>query len=131
MMRDVDEIELVFVLPCAAVRKIMYFAQPRYQFLYFRNEASQKFMCHSGTVPCFIRNKAGTLMTLRVVFTQVYYKRRYGTLSGIPVDALDLLFTLDSKRVILEKSATITASPGVPMPSYFGSTLLLSQMVVF
>ena len=40
VMCDVDEIELVFVLPRAAVRKIVYFAQPRYQLLYFRNEAS-------------------------------------------------------------------------------------------
>ena len=99
-VRDVDEIELLFVLPRAAVRKIMYFAQPHYQFLHFRNEASQKFMCHTGTVSCFIRNKAETLVTLHVVSTQLYYKRRYGTLSSIPVDALDLLFILDSKRVI-------------------------------
>ena len=54
------EIELVFVLPLAAVREMMYFAQPRYQFLYFRNEASQKFMYHTGTVLCFIRNKVET-----------------------------------------------------------------------
>ena len=39
VMRDVDKIELVFVLPQAAVQNIMYFAQPRYQFLY-RNEVS-------------------------------------------------------------------------------------------
>ena len=54
--------------------------------------------CH--TVSCFIRNKAETLVTLHVVSMQLYYKRRYGTLSSIPVDALDLLFILDSKRVI-------------------------------
>ena len=99
-VRDVDEIELVFVLPRAAVRKIMYFAQPRIQFLYFRNEATQKFKYRTGTVLCFIRNKAETLVTLRDVLTPVYFKRRYGTLSGIIVDALDLLFILDSRRVI-------------------------------
>ena len=53
---------------------------------------------HTGTVSRFVENKVEALVTLHVVFTPVRYKRMYGALSGIPVEALDLL--LDSKRVI-------------------------------
>ena len=47
------------------------------------------------------------------VFTQLYEKRRYGTLSGIPVDALDLLFILDSKRVIFGEVGDIYRLSGL------------------
>ena len=43
----------------------------------------------------FVGNKAETFVTLRVVFTPVHYIPMYDGLSGIPVEALDLL--LDSK----------------------------------
>ena len=66
----------------------------------------------------FVGNKAETFVTLRVVFTPLHYIRMYGALSGITVEALDLL--LDSKRVNFGRQQLLPLR-AVPMLSDFGS----------
>ena len=72
----------------------------------------------------FVENKVEALVTLHVVFTPVRYKRMYGALSGIPVEALDLL--LDSKRVIFGRRQFLPLR-AVPMLSDFLSELSAPQ----